>query len=137
MTDFLDTNILIYAYDTNDQAKQEVAKRVLETAFLENNAAISAQVLSEFFVVGTRKIANPLKPEEAGQLIALFRKLPVVEIDGDLVEEAVDIHRKHGVSFWDALIIAAARRLRCARILSEDMHDGQLIEGIRIVNPFT
>ncbi len=136
MTDFLDTNILVYAYDSNDQGKQQIARQLLENAIIEENAAISAQVLGEFFVVVTRKIAVPLTSEEAGQLLAIFRKLPVIEIDGELVDSAVDIHQRYGVSYWDGLIIAAARQHGCNRVLSEDLQAGQKIDGVEIVNPF-
>ncbi|OGR06485.1 MAG: hypothetical protein A2511_10835 [Deltaproteobacteria bacterium RIFOXYD12_FULL_50_9] len=136
MTDFLDTNVLVYAYDTHEPAKQIIARQILESAVFEETAALSAQVLSEFFVVVTRKISTPLTAEEAKQIISLFRRLPVAEIDGDLVEAAVVIHQQHNVSFWDGLIIAAARCLGCTRLLSEDMQTGQQIDGLVIVNPF-
>lgn len=136
MTDFLDTNILVYAYDTHAPAKQKIARQILESAVLDESAVLSAQVLSEFFVVVTRKIVSPLTAEEARQIISLVRGLPVAEIDGDLVEAAVNIHQHHNVCFWDGLIIAAARRLGCARLLSEDLNTGQRIDGLEIVNPF-
>ena len=136
MTDFLDTNILVYAYDKHEPAKQKVARGILETAFQEENAVISSQVLSEFFVVVTRKIATPFTAEEAGNLISLFRNLPVVEIGGDLVEAAVAVHQRHNISFWDGLIVAAARLQGCKRLLTEDMQSGQTVDGLEIVNPF-
>lgn len=136
MTDFLDTNILVYAYDNHVPAKQQIARRILESAVYEETACLSAQVLCEFFVVVTRKIANPLVAEEALRLIALFRRLPVAEIDGNLVEVAVKVHQEQHVSFWDGLIIAAALRLGCTRLLSEDLQAGRMIDGIEIINPF-
>ncbi len=136
MTDFLDTNILVYAYDKHEPAKQKVAQGILKTAFQEDIAVISTQVLSEFFVVVTRKIATPFTSEEAGNLISLFRNLPVVEIGGDLVEAAVAVHQRHNISFRDGLIVAAARFQGCKRLLTEDMQSGQTVDGLEIVNPF-
>jgi predicted nucleic acid-binding protein len=137
MTDFLDTNILVYAYDSHVPAKQEIARQILESAILDESAAISAQILSEFFVVVTRKIATPLTAAEAGGAISLFRALPVAEVDAVLVEAAVGIHQRHAVSFWDGLVIAAATRMGCSRLLSEDLQAGQRINGLQIVNPFS
>jgi len=136
MTDFLDTNILVYAYDTHELGKQKTAQQIVKTALLEETGALSAQVLSEFFVVVTRKVASPLAAEEARMVLSLFRKMPVLDIDGDLVEAAVVVHQRHNISFWDGLIVAAAKRLGCTRLLSEDLHGGQKLDGLEIVNPF-
>jgi len=137
MTDFLDTNILVYAYDDHDPVKQKSARQLLEHAFISGDCAISAQVLSEFFVVVTRKITSPLSADNAARLIAIFRSLPVAEIDASMVESAVLICQQHTISFWHSLIIAAARRLGCRRILTEDLQAGQTIAGVEIVNPFS
>lgn len=136
MTDFLDTNILVYAYDNHVPAKQRIARQILEGAVQEETACLSAQVLCEFFVVVTRKITNPLSAVEAQGIISLLRRLPLAEIDGDLVDIGVDMHRRYGVSFWDGLIIAAASRLGCSRLLSEDLQAGMMINGLEIINPF-
>ena len=136
MTDFLDTNILVYAYDSHEKKKQEIARQILEAAILDETAAISAQVLSEFFVIVTRKIPSPLSSKEAMQLLAIFRKMPVAEIDGDLVEAAAAAHQRHHLSFWDGLIVAAAGRLGCVRLLSEDLQEGRQLDGLEVVNPF-
>ncbi|HHO48850.1 MAG TPA: PIN domain-containing protein [Desulfobacteraceae bacterium] len=117
-------------------AKQRIVRQILEGGVQEETACLSAQVLCKFFVVVTRRITHPLSAVEAQGIISLFRRLPVAEIDGDLVDIGVDMHRRYGVSFRDGLIIAAARRLGCSRLLSEDLQAGMMINGLEIINPF-
>jgi len=133
---FLDTNILVYAYDRGEPEKQAQAQGLLTGGIERENAVISAQVLGEFFVVVTRRIQTPLSAEEAEQVIDLLGILPVVEIDLKLVRQALSIHKELQISYWDSLIIAAAERADCAMVLSEDLNAGQVYQGVRVENPF-
>ena len=133
---FLDTNILVFAYDTTVPHKQRIAQKILVSGLQEETAVLSAQVLGEFFVVVTRKIKTPMTADEAGEIINVLSVLPVVEIDLALVERAVDLHRDHRISYWVALIVAAAQRGGCNHIYTEDLNDGQGFDGVVVKNPF-
>ena len=134
--DFFDTNILIYAVDRSDPEKQSQAHRLVKTAIENETGAISVQVLGEFFNVATRRIPNPLSVEEAEEAIQTVAVLPVVELDWTLVRRAIDTHKEYGISYWDSLIVAAAERAGCTRIVSEDLNSGQFYCGIAVVDPF-
>ncbi len=133
---FLDTNVLVYAYDREDPAKQAVAQRVLEEGIVEERLTISVQVLGEFFNVVTRRIKPRMSPDEATGAVMALCALPVIDIDLSMVKVAIDTHRRHGISYWDSLIVAAAERAGCQQILSEDLNEGQAYLGATVVNPF-
>ena len=133
---FLDTNVLVYAYDTHEPAKQARAKSLLEEGIREGSSTISVQVLSEFFTVVTRHIPQPLSIDQAQGLLGTLSIMPVLEVDLAMVNRAVDTHKTYGISYWDALIVAAAERGRCSTILTEDLSDGQVYHDILVTNPF-
>ncbi len=138
MTDrmFLDTNVLVYAYDAHDLAKQKLAQGLLMDALENEIGVVSAQVLGEFFCVVTRRIPKPLTVDEAQEVIENLSLLDVVETDAPMVSRAIDLVKAHRIAYWDALIVAAAERARCTVIYSEDLNAGQDYAGIRLVNPF-
>ena len=129
--DFLDSNILVYAYDRDQPQKQALAQTLLISGIENETSVVSAQVLSEFFTVATRRIPAPLSIDQAEEIINL-----VGTLDFSLVCRAISTHRQYGISYWDSLIVAAAERARCSRIISEDMNTGQSYHGIVAVNPF-
>ena len=131
-SNFIDTNILVYAYDSNDPAKREYAQQLLRNCISDDTAVLSAQVLSEFFTVVTKRIPNPLSTEEAEQVLDILGILPVVEVDYRLVRRAIDLHRLYGISYWDSLIVAAAHRAGCKQILTEDLNAGQSYQGVLV-----
>ena len=133
---FLDTNILVYAYDRHDPRKQGIAQSLLIDGMENESAALSVQVLGEFFNVVTRQIKQPMTTDEAKEAIELFSNLLIQEIDLAMVERAIDTHKIYRISYWEALIVSAAERAGCKRILSEDWNDGQLYHSIPISNPF-
>ena len=133
---FLDTNVLVYAYDRHDPRKQKTAQALLTEGIEKENAVLSVQVLGEFFNVVTRFIKQPMTPDEAQGAVSLFSHLPVQDIDLDLVNRAINTHKMYRISYWDALIIAAAERTRCKLILTEDLSDGQKYHGVIVSNPF-
>ena len=133
---FIDTNVLVNAYDSHEPQKQEQAQAILKRGIEAETAVLSAQVLSEFFTVATRRIPSPLSIREAEDALSLVSILPVVEIDLPLVRRAVGIHRDYGITYWDSLIVAAAERAECVQIFSEDLNPGQTYNGVVAVNPF-
>lgn len=134
--EFIDTNVLVYAYDRHDLAKHARAQEIVQRGIENESAVLSVQVLGEFFNVVTRRIPNPLSVEEAETVIDLLSILQVVEIDTDMVRQAIAIYERYGIAYWDALIVTAAERAGCSRILSEDMNAGQAYHDMVVVNPF-
>ena len=133
---FLDTNVVVYAYDRHSVAKQARAQQILRDGLRDDTLALSAQVLSEFLVTVTRRIPAPLSLPEAREVIDLVGILCEVDMDRALVKRAIDTQKRYQISYWDALIVAAAERSGCQRILSEDLHHGQSYHGVVVENPF-
>lgn len=132
---FVDTNVLVYAVDRADAAKQARALEILEADGAER-LVISTQVLCELYVVVTRKLAQPLDEEEAAGRVGDLAKLPTVATDTKLVETAIARSRESRISFWDALIVAAAETAGCGRLLSEDLSHGSTLGSVTVENPF-
>jgi len=132
---FVDTNILIYAHDIDAKAKHETAKSVLRDLWRQRAGVLSLQVLQEFYVNVTRKIASPL-PKEAARLVVNTYAIWCTEMTPAEVTAAFRIEDEFRIAFWDALIVASAAKSGAVRILSEDLNAGQPIGGIRIENPF-
>jgi predicted nucleic acid-binding protein len=133
---FFDTNILVYAFDKGELRKHKIAFGLVTQGYQTQNAVISAQVLKEFFVTVTQKTAKKMSQKDAEQAVRDFALWTVVETSVTLVIEGIAIHRKQQMSFWDAMIVAAAKESHCPVILSEDMSHDSVIENIRITNPF-
>jgi predicted nucleic acid-binding protein len=134
---FLDSNILVYSVDESPAEKAKHERAVEFLSVQPENLVVSTQVLQEFYVVTTRKLKNPLSEERAARAVRGIAKLDVVGVDAPLVLAAVDTSRTARISLWDALIIEAASRAGCARVLSEDLNASRVIRGVRIENPFT
>jgi len=133
---FVDTNVLVYAHDASDAAKQPVARGVLEALWTSGEGVLSTQVLQEFYAVATRKLDPPMTPAEAREVVSLYSTWPVVLLEPSLILTASRLQEHHQLSFWDALIVEAARAIGAGRLITEDLSDGQVIEGVRIENPF-
>ncbi|MBW1961295.1 MAG: PIN domain-containing protein [Deltaproteobacteria bacterium] len=133
---FLDTNILVYAYDKHETRKQKKAQKLLTDGIEQENLFISVQVLGEFFNVVTRHIPQPMTDDEAREIITTLSILPVMEIDLRMVIRAIDTHKAYQISYWDALIVSAAELAGCKMILSEDLNDSQAYHKILVSNPF-
>ena len=131
---FLDTNILVYADDADAGHKRAKAQELVLSALTSGDAVISTQVLQEYFAVATRKLAVPA--EAAQKKVEILAALVAVTIDSDHIIESIKLHRLYSLAFWDALIVHAARRAGCGRLMTEDLQSGQRIEGVEIVNPF-
>ena len=134
---FLDTNVVVYAYDPADAEKRRRALAVLTRLGAQQRGALSAQVLSEFVVTVTRKITPPLTLEEAEQRVTNYmRAWRVYALTARIVVEAVRGVRQHQLAYWDSLIWATAKLSGVPTVLSEDFTDGRLIAGVRFLNPF-
>jgi len=134
---FLDTNIIIYAFDITAGDKHNAAGELMISLWDSGLGVISTQVLQEFFVNVTQKIPEPLDKGSAKEIVNDLLKWEVVVNDGETILNAIELHEKYKYSFWDSMIIEAAIKGRCATLLSEDLTDGQTIEGVTIQNPFT
>jgi predicted nucleic acid-binding protein len=133
---FVDTNILIYAYDSTAGEKHNTAGTIVSELWDTGLGILSTQVLQEFFVNVTAKIPKPLNERVAKSIVGDLLTWEIVVSDGQAILAGVDIHVKYKYSFWDALIIEAAIRSGSHSLLSEDLSDGQIIDGVTIRNPF-
>lgn len=131
---FFDTNILVYAEDASEPVEQRKAIELFEDHRRGRTGVVSLQVLQEYFVTVTRK--QKLDPQVARRKVELLSRLDVAEPGLNDILAAIDLHRLHGLSYWDALVVQMAKRSGCRIILSEDMQTGRAIEGVKIVNPF-
>lgn len=131
---FLDSNILIYTDDHDAPEKQAIALSLVETGQANRDTFVSTQTLEEYFSAATKKLKVP--GATARQKVELFAQLHVVLITVDDVLAAIDLHRLHQISFWDALLVQTARRAGCTTLLTEDLQDGRRFDGLVVRNPF-
>jgi predicted nucleic acid-binding protein len=124
----------VYTDDQANSAKQKRALDILNVHKQSASGVVSLQVLQEYFVTVTRKYG--VDPASARRKVELFATFDVVEPALTDVLSAIDLHRLRSLSYWDALVMHCARRAGCQQVLSEDMQHGQVIDGVRIVNPF-
>jgi predicted nucleic acid-binding protein len=136
-TGFLDTNILVYANDTSFPEKQVRARRLISGLIASGRGCISTQVLAEFWVTVTRKLTKPLTVELARQQIALFNGFTIVPVDHAIFLDALALQERYIISFWDAQILATARRAGCAELFTEDLREDGAYGEIRVINPFS
>ena len=133
----IDTNLLVYLYDFQSLHKQAQASRVLERLEQMRNGRLSVQILSEFLQVSTHKLDSPLTPAQALDQVNLFiRMWPIFDLTPLIVLEAARGVRDYGLTYYDAQIWATARLNQVNSVFSEDFSAGQMLEGVRFVNPF-
>lgn len=130
---FVDTNILIYSLDQSNPGRQKKARSCLEQMQNEEEGVISTQVMQEFYVAATKKLG--VEPLTAKGILRLFENFEVVVVTASLIKDAIDCHILNQISFWDALIVMTAESAQCEKIWTEDLNDGQTIQGVRIENP--
>ena len=133
--EFLDTNILLYAYDPSDRRKQLIAKDLLRNA-VAGHLVASTQVLAELSSTLLHKISPPAPPKQLKAILNALAPIRLILPDGDIVRRAVEVQAEYGVHFYDGMIIAAAERAGCQRIWSEDLNTGQRYFGIVVEDPF-
>ena len=134
--EFVDANILVYAFDASAGKKKIVAEQLLAQLWEAGNGCLSVQVLQEFFVTVTGKVAKPLSVEEAADRIREFGAWRVFAPGPNDVLRAIALHTQVKVSFWDAMVVHAAAESGCDVLWTEDLNDGQVIGGVRIRDPF-
>jgi predicted nucleic acid-binding protein len=133
--DFLDTNILLYAYDSRDDRKQQIAQNLVRKA-LAGDGVTSMQALSEMAAALSHKISPPSTPERVLKLLDSLSGLRIFVTTQETVRRSLEFRSKYGIHFYDGLILAAAEQAGCSRIWSEDLNAGQKYFGIAVENPF-
>ncbi len=131
---FLDTNILLYADDRADPRKRDLAQDLIRQAIRNGDGRISLQVLQEYFAAATRKLG--IDAAIARRKVELYSRLDTVRLEAQDLLAAIDLHRLHRFSIWDALIIRAAMISGCREVYTEDLQAGFRLGNLEIVNPF-
>ena len=131
---FLDTNVLVYLFDSDAPEKQARAREILREE--RDRLVVSVQVLGEFYVTVTRKLAVPLTVEAAARAVDALCELQVQALHPNLARSAVRRSRSSRLSYWDALIVETALDAGARVLFTEDLQDGRVIDSLRIVNPF-
>lgn len=134
--EFVDANILVYAFDASAGRKQQRAKALLDRLWQDGTGCISVQVLQEFFVTVTKKVASPLSADDAKARVRELATWRVFAPTAEDVLAAIELHTQARLRFWDALIVLAAAESGCDVLWTEDLSDGQLLRGVRVRNPF-
>jgi len=133
---FVDTNVLVYAFDQSAGEKRDRARSLLDQLWSDMRGCLSVQVLQEFYVAVTRKVQRPLEQETAAEIV---RDLSYWRIHAPVAEDvlgAIDLQQRLMTSFWDGMILWSALQLGCDTVWSEDLSEGQDYDGVRVVNPF-
>ncbi len=133
---FVDTHILVYAHDVTAGPKHARAKELINALWDNQMGCLSMQVLQEFYVISTRKVAQPLTAERAAAVIAELAAWRVHRPAVDDILDAIALQRRYGISFWDAMILQSALQLGCTLVWSEDLNSGQTYAGVQVANPF-
>jgi predicted nucleic acid-binding protein len=131
---FIDTNVLVYAECTDETRKQRIAIDWLRPLRFERLGVLSTQVLNEYIQVGLRKLG--LSHAHIRDQLHCYRQLDVVAVTPDTIDLALDLHQKHALSYWDALIVASAHIAGCSVLLTEDVGTSEVLAGVKLVNPF-
>jgi predicted nucleic acid-binding protein len=134
---FVDTNVLVYAHDASEGTRQPIAQTLISDLWRTRSGALSTQVLQEFYVVATRKFDPPMPRRQARDMVDAYGHWQLVETDVALIVAASQLEERHSLSFWDALIVEAARRVGATRLVTEDLQSGRRLAGMLIDNPFT
>jgi predicted nucleic acid-binding protein len=133
---FLDTNVLVYAYDDSSSAKQQRARELVETLANDERALLSTQVLQEFYVVVTRRLQVPVLEDVAQEAVETLLALPIVQVTPALIVDGIRRSRVDQLALWDALIVEAALAGGASVLYSEDLEDGRRFGDLQILNPF-
>ena len=131
---FLDTNVILYANDERAGTKQRTAIEVLERVIADGSGVVSTQVCMEYASVAVSKFKQ--SPDVVQCQLAALESLEVVQVDIRTIQTGLALMRVHNLSYWDAVIVAAAQAARCQELLTEDLNTGQLYGTVRAVNPF-
>lgn len=133
---FVDANVLVYSIDTTEPLKQQVALALIERLWGEQRACTSVQAINEFYSVVTRKLTHVVARQAAWARVEALLEWNPQPVDAAVLRRASDIELRYQLSWWDSLIVAAARLQHCTLLYSEDLQHGATIDGVKIVNPF-
>jgi predicted nucleic acid-binding protein len=133
---FLDTNIIVYAFDIEHNNKRQISKELIGNFFNDDSIIISTQVVQEFCSVALTKMDNRISIETLEKFIRTFPESKIEIINRGTISSALKIKNKYNYSFWDSLIISSAINAGCSIIYSEDMSHGHGIGELKIVNPY-
>ena len=136
MRTFVDTNVLVYAHDTQAGQRHLTAKSLLGDLWDGRNGCVSTQVLQEFYSVATRKLDPSMPRRQARGLVAAYGEWCDLATSPQLIVAASRLEEEHTLAFWDALIVEAALRAGAGRLVSEDLQDGRQFGSLTVVNPF-
>ena len=131
---FVDTNVLVYAEASDEPAKQRIALDLLKQLFETTSGVLSTQVLQEYCNVAIKKLKLP--PAHILAQLDLYEQFEVVQVTPAIIRAGLDLHQTRSVSFYDAIVLASAQMAGCSVLLSEDMNAGELVGGVRVINPF-
>ncbi len=131
---FIDTNLLIYADSGDEPVKQRIALSLLKQLRLNQTGVLSTQVLNEYCNVALNKLKLP--HADIREQMQFWEQYEVVQVTPDIIHMGLDLHQTRSLGFFDALIVAAAKTSGCTVLYSEDMNAGEMVNGVRIVNPF-
>lgn len=135
--EFVDANVLVYAFDSSAAGKRPAAQQLLERLWERGTGCVSVQVLQEFFVTITKKVPKPLPVDDAKARIRELAAWTVFAPTADDIVAAIDLQTEAKIGFWDAMVVLAAAESECDVLWTEDLNDGQLLRGVRIRNPFS
>jgi predicted nucleic acid-binding protein len=133
---FVDTNVLVYAHDTDAGARHATAKALLAELWDSRDGSLSTQVLQEFYAVVTRKFKPPMPRAKARAIVAAYGEWCDVATEPQLIVAASRLEEEHTLSFWDSLIVQAAIHAGAGRLVSEDLQDGRRFGALSVENPF-
>jgi predicted nucleic acid-binding protein len=134
LSDFLDTNVLLYADDLDGGAKTGAARELVRRCIVDRTGVVSTQILQEYYVNARKKLK--MEGSAARARVEIYSALEVVTVTPSLVLAAIDLNRLDSVSFWDALVVRAAELAGCDRLWSEDLQTGRRFGGVVVANPF-
>ena len=137
MKTFIDTNVLVYAHDTDAGVRHTTAKALLAELWDHRNGSLSTQVLQEFYAVVTRKFKPPIPRAKARAIVAAYGEWCDAATEPQLIVAASRLEEEHTLSFWDSLIVQAAIQAGADRLVSEDLHHGRSFGTLTIENPFS
>lgn len=133
---FVDTNVLLYAVDDEDPAKRDRARDWLAACWQYRCGRLSTQVLNEYYVNAKKKFARAVTQGDARAEIRRYQHWKPWLIDHPTMETAWAVEARYGLSYWDALMVAAAQHMGCTLLLTEDLQHNQQIDSLTIINPF-
>ncbi len=133
---FVDANIIVYSRDRRDELKQRIAAEWMQQLWWEQRGRTSIQALNEFYWIVTRKLKPAAAPEEAWRDVELLLGWKPQVLDQVLIQRARRVEERHRLSWWDAMIVAAAQLQACSLLLTEDLQHGAVFDGVQVCNPF-